>query len=166
MICETPTNQVLQFIDRTSSYLKVLRVIGWLLRVRNRVKQRVPDHQHNFTSDELRHSLHCIIWIIQSEHFSNEIHCINNNVEIKTSLKTLSPFIQEVDGFPLLRVGGRLMHASISEERKHPFLLPRHCHFVETLARHHHIENYHAGSKAFNFNFTTTILDRQCQRIN
>ncbi|XP_037957528.1 uncharacterized protein LOC119687322 [Teleopsis dalmanni] len=166
MICETPTNQVLQFIDRTSSYLKVLRVIGWLLRVRNRVKQRGPDHQHSFTSDELRHSLHCIIWIIQSEHFSNEIHCINNNVEIKTSLKTLSPFIQEVDGFPLLRVGGRLMHASISEERKHPFLLPRHCHFVETLARHHHIENYHAGSKAFNFNFTTTILDRQCQRIN
>ena len=38
----------------------------------------------------------------------------------------------------LLRVGGRLQKANISEESKHQLILPRHHHVVDLILRHVH----------------------------
>ena len=140
--CQATENLVLKFIDCTSSYSKILRVICWLFRMRYKNKS------DNLNTDELQRALHCVIWIIQQNSFSEEFNLLRKNQQPKNSLKSLGLFIQNVDGFPLIRVGGRLQHANIPENRKHPFLLPKNSHFVNVVVRNIHIKNYHAGPKA------------------
>jgi len=54
---------------------------------------------------------------------------------------SLSPFIDE-----FLRVGGRLKHSTMSEEKKHPILIPRHHVFTRLLIDSEHFKYLHAGS--------------------
>ena len=45
----------------------------------------------------------------------------------------------------LLRVGGRLRHASIEAEARNPITLPKKAHVVDLLVRHCHAEAGHSG---------------------
>ena len=64
-----------------------------------------------------------------------------NELTKASSLYRLDPF---VDG-GLLRVGGRLNHADIPEESKHPVILPRKSHVTTLIIRHTHEQLGHAG---------------------
>ena len=57
-------------------------------------------------------------------------------------LRRLDPFLSD-DG--LLRVGGRLGRAPISDEAKHQVILPKRHHVVELIGRHHHQAFGHSG---------------------
>ena len=58
-------------------------------------------------------------------------------------LKDLSPLMDK-DG--LIRVGGRLKHASIPYDWKHQVILPKDHHISELIAREYHNHN-HLGTK-------------------
>jgi len=45
----------------------------------------------------------------------------------------------------LLRVGGRLRHASIEAEARNPIILPKKAHLVSLLVRHYHTKVGHSG---------------------
>lgn len=60
-------------------------------------------------------------------------------------LLTLSPFIDK-DG--LLRVGGRLKHAALTYNQKHPILLPKNHHVTNILILETHIKHWHTGIEA------------------
>ncbi|XP_070549375.1 uncharacterized protein [Ptychodera flava] len=64
-----------------------------------------------------------IIGYVQRQHFAQEIESVQNNQPIKKSspIYRLDPIMK--DG--LLRIGGRLSHAMLPYEVKHPMLLPR-----------------------------------------
>jgi hypothetical protein len=62
----------------------------------------------------------------------------------KSKILSLNPF---VDPQGLLRVGGRLRHAPISFDKKHPILLPRQSELTTLIVRSFHLENCHAGSQ-------------------
>ncbi|XP_065361975.1 uncharacterized protein LOC135955553 [Calliphora vicina] len=139
--CQTNDNSILNFINRTSSYNKILRVICWLFRFRNKNKNNeISPEEHN-------RALISAVWIIQQNYFHEEFKILSKNKQLNNSLKSLSLFIQNVNGFPLIRVGGRLENADIPENRKHPFLLPKDCHFVNVIVRDTHVKNYHAVPK-------------------
>lgn len=75
---------------------------------------------------------------VQRIEFAEEIKALTARQPLprKSRLLSLTPFL---DGFGVLRVGGRLQKASISYNRKHPIILPSH-HQVTTnliLLAHH-----------------------------
>lgn len=45
----------------------------------------------------------------------------------------------------LVLVGGRLQHASVEEETKHPIILPKTHHIVKLIVRHLHEASGHSG---------------------
>jgi len=63
----------------------------------------------------------------------------------------MTPFIRKFSEagrrFSLIRVGGRLLHASISENDKFPILLPRKNQIVDLYLRKLHLRSCHATAK-------------------
>lgn len=103
---------------------------------------------NSLTADELLHAQYCVIWIVQQQFFAEEIRLLTANLCTQGALKNLNPFLHDVEGFLLLKVGGRLANANIAEGQKHPILLPNKCTFTHNYVRYLHQKNYHAGPKA------------------
>lgn len=129
------------FIERFSSYSRMLRVtlycLKWLFNYRNK-KQNSLKHRV-----DLNYAENQLIRMVQLDSFK-EIHQLENNKEVdrKSSIRNLDPFI---DKNGILRVNGRLKQSSLSEEEKHPIILPAKHHFTTILIRHTHIEQGHGG---------------------
>ncbi|XP_075157834.1 uncharacterized protein LOC142231101 [Haematobia irritans] len=143
--CTKIENAIIDLLERISSYEKILRVVCWLRRFCLKEK---PQSYGPITVEERKHGLHVIVWNLQQQHFFYEFRCIDKGETIKSSLRTLGLFIENVGNVRLIRVGGRLQHASIPNDSKHPFLLPKRSNFVNVLVHHIHVSNYHAGPKA------------------
>ena len=61
----------------------------------------------------------------------------------KTSaIRRLDPF---KDQYGIIRVGGRIRHADVPYDEKHPVILPKKGHVTELVIRHHHTKNRHQG---------------------
>lgn len=148
LICKKlDSNDLLEVIEKYSSYTKLVRVFAYVLRVRSWRLNRVPQRGLLVVS-ELDDALLRIVHLIQQNAFSDETKSLQTNRKLKGPIKWLNPFVQEINGILLLRVGGRLEHANIPEECKHSLLLPKNCNFTHILVRHLHLTNFHAGPKA------------------
>jgi len=67
----------------------------------------------------------------------------NEGLKKTTCLYKLDLFVDE-DG--LLRIGGRIHHAAIALEVKHPLILPKSSHVTDLIVRHFHSEiGHHQG---------------------
>lgn len=114
------------------------------------------------TVQELIQSEKVILCDLQHHHFGFAIQSLKNlngnsdkfqdrntarrrkEVLKKTScLYKLDPF---VDGDGLLRIGGRIHHAAIPPEVKHPLILPKSSHVTDLIVRHFHSKiGHHQG---------------------
>ena len=118
------------------------------------MEDKKTEHFTPVNVEELRHAEYEIIKAIQKKVFSKEIAFLSETAkpsqerERYTSLKKLSaigrldPFIDQ-DG--LLRVGGRIRHADLPFNEKHPVILPKKGHITELVLRHHHEKTHHQG---------------------
>ncbi|XP_050514753.1 uncharacterized protein LOC126889995 [Diabrotica virgifera virgifera] len=89
---------------------------------------------------------HAIIRYIQSIYFKKEILELKNaKLVTNKAIRKLNPFLQHNDG--LIRVGGRLRHAPISYNQKHPILLPSKCRVVELILTQAHHKLLHSGAQ-------------------
>lgn len=124
-------------ITRYSSIIKLRRVIAYCRRFRSKGKGLL-------SSKELQEADNVIIKSVQASCFAEELHELHEkkHVDKKSKLKSLNPFL---DDHGLVRVGGRLRHASASDNQKHPIILPRRHHITELLIRYEHLRNYHSG---------------------
>lgn len=85
-----------------------------------------------------------VVSYTQRQAFSNEFEKLKitpHNVKKRSTLYKLDPVIK--DG--LLRVGGRLSRATMSESMKHPIILPKQSHTSYLLLRHIHERYGHCG---------------------
>ncbi|KAM8714852.1 hypothetical protein ACLKA7_001255 [Drosophila subpalustris] len=139
---------LLESIRSISSHRLSLRIVAWMMRFNYASRKIIKFDTPSPTPQELQRAFHCIIWNLQQQHFTEEIHALRKNRQISNHIKFLNPFLQLTDGFLLLKVGGRLELANVSMDHKHPILLPSKDdfvrHYVQFLHRHH----YHAGPKA------------------
>ncbi|XP_074648982.1 uncharacterized protein LOC141904302 [Tubulanus polymorphus] len=152
-----------------SSWFKLKKTIAWLLRYKKKLMLAVSNRHKKevkydnlieirpITVDELRASERLILKVTQNVHFPEEYSTIlgtksltsdrNQLKSIRRSVKKSSPIRKldpiKVDG--LLRIGGRLQSAPISESEKHPIILPTLCHVTELIIRHYHIGTAHEG---------------------
>lgn len=75
------------------------------------------------------------VWIrrVQAENFKNEVELsVRQSLSLSKSnvLTRLSPFS---DSQGILRIGGRLKHAILTFDEKHPVILPSDSHFSQLV---------------------------------
>lgn len=82
---------------------------------------------------------------VQKDRFSDEREAVatGRSLPASSALYTLTPFL---DHDAVLRVGGRLARADISNEMRHPVILDRHHKYVKLFVREVHEKHYHAGT--------------------
>ena len=84
-----------------------------------------------------------IIKSVQSEAFAAElVEYRNGKVTKKNKLASLNPYL---DSNGILRVGGRLQKAQLSERAAHPAVLPKNNHVTKLIIKHFHQQCSHQG---------------------
>lgn len=134
-------------LARASDVHALCRLTAWLMRAvfnfRNKKKNKDP-----LTNDEVQRALEYWIRQEQSIYYAAEIKAFNgpegNGVEKTSSIYKLDP---ELDSTGILRVGGRLEHALLPFEQKHPALLPDVSPLAKLLVRQAHERTLHGGQR-------------------
>ncbi|XP_018373377.1 PREDICTED: uncharacterized protein LOC108767812 [Trachymyrmex cornetzi] len=130
---------------RFSSLYKLLRVAAYMLRFIYNIRCGKENRKlGTIGAEEIKIAKIRVIMLVQSEKFSDEIEMLKSSKKVQRSsrLIALSPF---VDHNGILRVGGRLKHAVLPEEVKHPTILPSHHYFTKLVIIHYHEKLLHAG---------------------
>ncbi|XP_041865807.1 uncharacterized protein LOC121655304 [Melanotaenia boesemani] len=84
-----------------------------------------------------------MIGLVQQQAFSKEIGLLKGGASLPSSspLSHLDPVL--VDG--LLRVEGRLSRSTLSQELRHPIILPKESHITKLILSHYHTATRHQG---------------------
>ncbi|XP_076389322.1 uncharacterized protein LOC143264752 [Megachile rotundata] len=131
------------FLERFSSFHRLRRVTAYMIRfIQNSLKReqlKGPLSAAELHKAELR-----IIWLAQQSSYQTELHDLKSKNRTK-QLSSLNPFLDS-DG--ILRVGGRLAHADLPYNEKHPMLLNKNSHLAKLIVREAHLENFNAGAQA------------------
>ncbi|XP_033212236.1 uncharacterized protein LOC117169837 [Belonocnema kinseyi] len=132
---------------RCSSFKKLKLVFAYVLLFSHNAMNPTNKISGPITVLELEAATRAVIITTQRVRFSNKIHSLTNadHLSIKSRLIPLKPF---VDKQGILRVGGRLNHSDLFEERKHPILLPPNHHVTQLIFREEHERLKHAGTQA------------------
>ncbi|KAG7295220.1 hypothetical protein JYU34_022191 [Plutella xylostella] len=129
--------------EKYSTLYKTIRIMVYVLKFIKICKKKTVN-LGQISIGDFREALNSIIKGIQLHYFGEELKCITEKKEIKGSLKSLHPFVDE-NG--VLRVGGRLHHANINYSKKFPIILPKYCHITKLIIRQEHLALMHGGLK-------------------
>ena len=141
LICVTKTkearNSLVDRLNRFSSWSLMVRVVARLKRLLNRREQKSLIQQRQEAEKVIIRSL-------QEKAFSEEIQALNQNQQVKKTspIQDLNPFMDS-DG--LLRVGGRLRRCTLSDDIKHPVILPKISHVSNVMVKYFHERIHHQG---------------------
>ena len=133
--------------QRVSKYSTILRVAARVLMICKLWRAKANNELVSTTPTDpilMQQAHHRLIFDAQSSNFHDVISTLNKKCELppEHKLVKLSPFIDK-DG--LLRVGGRLRLAHLSEAVKHPLLLPSNDPLTAALLLHYHKKTLHQG---------------------
>ena len=138
---------------RYSDWYSLRKAVAWLLRLKKILRLRVAQRregsvmnteQHDLmTLKDMQESEQAILAYVQHSHFSEEISTLIKGSPIKKSspIYKLDPKMQN----NVLRVGGRLSEAAISEDAKYPVVLPKDSYVSELILQHFHHSSGHSG---------------------
>lgn len=145
----TKPNKDDEWLDRFSTLTRLQRVLVHMIRFIARART-VPAYSGYIRHSECEDAMRILVKISQSTAFRTTLSCLRSSSHelIPRSLARLSPFL---DTHGIIRVGGRLRHSSVTEDFKHPMLLPKACTLVQLLVRHYHIQHLHAGPQTVSF---------------
>lgn len=117
------------------------------MRFKNNSLRRSARVIRSLTVREISEALVAITKICQSYKFCRELCDLRSKLQVdpKSKLATLHPFI-DPDG--VIRVGGKLGHASLNYMRKYPSVLPNKNHLTNLIIRDIHYKNLLAGPLA------------------
>lgn len=136
-----------EIINRQSKFEKLIRVVAYMIRFRlNSIKSRKYRNYEIPNVAERDDALLRVVRIIQSNHYHDELLSLmkNKSVEKSSSLKLLSPFLDESK---IIRAKGLLEFSHLSWESKHPIILPK-GHFSTLIIEYYHERNMHCGPTA------------------
>ena len=149
-------------VTRCSWWSRLRRIVAWVLRFKSNLLHRLRERDNvgkrttqttaisPITVTELREAEKEIVKHVQEEAFPEEICVLTKNESKESNGKSVkkSSSIYQLDPTVhngLLRVGGHLRRAQISEEAKHPSILPKAHHVVTLLVNHYHDVSGHSG---------------------
>ncbi|XP_045459242.1 uncharacterized protein LOC123669695 [Melitaea cinxia] len=128
--------------ERFSTLTKLLRTIAYCRRF---LKQNKIYHGLYLQKVELDGALECCIRQTQKEIYTKEYTQLKDKgyLQLKSSsLKSLSPYL---DAKGIIRVAGRLEKSQLSDQMKHPILLPHSSHLTRLIIDDAHKKTLHGG---------------------
>lgn len=134
-------------LDRYSSLRRLLRITTLCRRAIARFRDRSSNSLNSpLTPSELQQSNQFWIRQLQHLHFSREIDILTKGELLPKSnpLIRLTPFVDERG---ILRVGGRLQHANLDPDFKHPFIIPKYSAFTTLIIADAHLQTLHCGTQ-------------------
>ncbi|XP_067950302.1 uncharacterized protein [Watersipora subatra] len=97
--------------------------------------------------EDLKSAQEVVIKIAQCYHFKQDLLTLKdtqNQLPKRSNLLPLNPYI---DTKGLLRVGGRTNKSTVlTEDEKHPIIIPRNCHLGKLMIRDIHEKAHHLGT--------------------
>lgn len=133
-------------IDRYSSLIRLLRITALCQRAANCLKKKAIILSNPISSQEIQLSCQFLVRIVQKAWFYQEMKEIaaENPLPNSSSLTLLTPFIDEGG----LLVGGRLQHAQLDSDSKHPLILPRQSPLTRLVLADAHLKTFHGGTQS------------------
>ncbi|PIK43503.1 hypothetical protein BSL78_19643 [Apostichopus japonicus] len=140
-------------IDRCSSYSKLKRVVGTVIKFTKKVRARCRSESVccHLTVDNLKAAETLILSHEQNRHFEAELKALtvvrrkkSNSVMRKSPLRTLDPMLRG----GLIVVGGRLRRADLPEETKHQIVIPKSSPVARLIVLETHKSLGHMGKSA------------------
>lgn len=130
---------ILSCLSRFSSWTRLLKVVARIKRLASKQEH----HSDLVTIEERERAAEVIIKLVQQQAFPQEMKTLKRGVSLPSSspLFHLDPIVDK----GLLRVGGRLKKSSLSQELKHPVILPKNCHITKLILSHYHDRICHQG---------------------
>lgn len=130
-----------KLLNKQSSISKITRILAWVYRFLSSQKQK-----GFLTLEEIKSAKQKIIKHEQQQHFSQEISNLKqgSKLQAKSKIMNLNPFL---DHNGILRVGGRLQHAHISDVMQHPIILQHNGRLTELIIDNAHTTMLHGGAR-------------------
>jgi len=158
LVAEVKTESQHNIFNRFSKFSRLIRVVAFCYRFIKKCKMKnINTLQSDYESKidkiqplsikELEQSELALIRVVQREVFKTELCALESYkpVNKNSNILNLNPFI---DAHGILRVGGRLKHASVSYNYKHPILLPGKHPLTRLIIIHEHERHLHSGAQA------------------
>lgn len=139
------TSADVNFIDRFSTYNKLVRITAYVLRFSVNAQTRKQRNTGPLSASELDSALRCVVRMVQAETFDADMKAIRNHKRLpaRSALANLTPFIED----EILRIRGRLKHSNLSFDRRHPIILPHRHSFTDLVIQHSHKTTLHGGAQ-------------------
>ena len=133
-----------QLLSRSSCWIEALRRVSWVLKFVDRIKllkNRVQpeEAQNRLSIEDLEKAKKRIVAVVQRRSFPAEMMSLEKGIHVQSSSPLITLKLMIKDG--VMRVGGRLLLAPISDDAKNPMLLPKDHHISTILIRHIHESN-------------------------
>ena len=146
-----------KMIDFYNSSFSLKRAVSFVIRVvKKMLKPEVLIVKGRVTTEELRQAERLIVITIQKRSFPELMKKLTNCETVEEALgsqpapsadggilRKLNPIL--VKG--VLRVGGRLSNSLLSEEERHPIILPKDSNFTKLIIDCCHIQSAHLGAQ-------------------
>ncbi|XP_065654791.1 uncharacterized protein LOC136081405 [Hydra vulgaris] len=149
----------LEFIDieRFSSYERLNRVTGWILRFVNNLKSHVQKTHVTMTPTLSADEIECakILWVRYEQ---RDVMKSKNYKQFRRDLG-----LQEIDG--VVRCHGRMQNAPIPKEAKFPIFVPRSSQLSKLLIVYFHKLVKHNGLKETLTELRTKFWIPQCRQL-
>lgn len=148
--CATQTSQISlieTLLQKHSSMTRVTRTVSWILRFINNSRDVTKAKRTTqLTTEDLRLAEYTIIKIVQNKSFGDDIAHMQKYKKVRATSKLLN-LCPMLDTHGILRVGGRLEHANLSNSQKHPMILPNNHKLSELLIEQAHKQTLHGGAR-------------------
>lgn len=134
-------NIINTLLKEHSSLSKVIRIISWIRRFIYRKTKSAF-----LLLQEIREARLMVIKQVQADEFSEEIGLLKHGKSVSKSskLNNLDPMLDE-NG--VLRLSGRLRHACMDFDTRHPIIIPNGTRLAELLIDEAHELTYHGGPR-------------------
>ncbi|XP_060800865.1 uncharacterized protein LOC132901873 [Amyelois transitella] len=134
---------ILQF-EQFDDLTELIKGITYCKRFLNYKKNFRDLQQNEITTLELEQSLNICIKLIQKEEYTDEISRLKLNKQVKkgSSIRTLNPYLDDNN---ILRVGGRLRHTNLPNDKKHPIILGNKNILTKFIVADAHKKTLHGG---------------------
>ncbi|XP_069358461.1 uncharacterized protein [Maniola hyperantus] len=147
-VCHLRETNQFELWNKFSTLRKLIRVLAYCRRFLARSRKTKTNETTSWlTSGELNEALHICVKQCQNDNFLQEINDIKQHgtVNRKSKLTSLNPFLDTTD---TLRVGGRLERASVTNDMKHPVILPAKSHLTDLVIAEAHEKTLHGGPQS------------------
>jgi len=131
-------------LPEVSSMEKLVRSMAYCYRFID--KYRKVARKGVLTVEELQRTELTILKLLQREVFPQELKHLQAGQPLKGSSKIIALNVY-LDSEGLIRVGGRLRHARIQEEAKHPIILPARHRVTRLIIRAKHLKLHHCRTE-------------------